>query len=568
MAEPVRMAAGGVDWSVAAAWRDLLLGAAGLRLDEWLASGQARVVKHGPHRTVYRVTLPGLDVHVKRNRLMNTRAWLRELLRPAKARIEFDLALAVAARGVPTVEPLAVGRVVSKHGPGESYLVTRSIEGTEQLDRFLMTTLPGFAGSRQARVRQRVAAALGAFVARMHDAGLLHHDLHPGNLLVRLGAHDQPELFLVDLHAVRLRAPLDWPASRANLVILNRWFTMRAARADRLRFWHSYCDARATPGLPSAVPGVRAALAVDLEDRSLASNLAFWKGRDRRCLASNRYFHPVRSAAAAGHAVRDLGDELLARLLADPDAPFTWPGVKLLKDSRSATVAEFEAAVNGVTRPLIYKRFRVTTWTDPWAALMRRSPALRSWGHGHGLIERCLPSPRPLLVLHRRLAGLDREGYLLTEKVPDAVDLHGLVAGLDRLPAAERRAALRRHIDHVARLVRDLHDRRLTHRDLKAANVLATPAENPTNLWLIDLVGVSRHEAEVPRARRVKDLTRLHASFHQSPALTRADKVRFLRAYLRWGLFGRAGWKRWWHAVAAGTAAKVARNARRGRVLG
>ena len=36
---------------VVPAWRDLLLGPSGLRLEEWLRSGRAQVVKDGPHRT-------------------------------------------------------------------------------------------------------------------------------------------------------------------------------------------------------------------------------------------------------------------------------------------------------------------------------------------------------------------------------------------------------------------------------------------------------------------------------------------------------------------------------------
>jgi len=42
-------------------WRDLLLGPAGLRLDKWLEAGDARIVKNGPHRTVYCVTMPACN---------------------------------------------------------------------------------------------------------------------------------------------------------------------------------------------------------------------------------------------------------------------------------------------------------------------------------------------------------------------------------------------------------------------------------------------------------------------------------------------------------------------------
>jgi tRNA A-37 threonylcarbamoyl transferase component Bud32 len=129
--------------------------------------------------------------------------------------------------------------------------------------------------------------------------------------------------------------------------------------------------------------------------------------------------------------------------------------------------------------------------------------------------------------------------------------------------APERAARLRARIDQVAGLVRGLHERHLCHRDFKAANLLIVG----DRMWLIDLVGVRRCRWLI-RARRVQNLARLHASFHADPAVTRTDKVRFLRAYQQWGLRGKGGWKKWWRAVERATQAKVARNRRRGRPLG
>src|SRR5205823_1520610 len=215
--------------------------------------------------------------------------------------------------------------------------------------------------------------------------------------------------------------------------------------------------------------------------------------------------------------------------------------------------------VGGTPRRVIYKRFRVRSWTEPWLALVRRTAALRSWVFGQGLRERGLPTARPLAVLHRRRHGLCCEGYLLTEKIPDARDLHQHLSDLARTGGTERVARWRTTIDQVARLVADLHRRMLSHRDLKATNILVSPAPNPWCVfhattprpgagelrpWLIDLVGVRQYR-RLPHSRRVQNLARLHASFHDDPAVTRADKLRFLLAYLHSGLHGRGGWKRW-----------------------
>ena len=86
---------------------------------------------------------------------------------------------------------------------------------------------------------------------------------------------------------------------------------------------------------------------------------------------------------------------------------------------------------------MVYKRFRVTHWTDSVAALFRPPPALRAWPNGHALIDRGLPTPRPWLCLHRTRFGLPGVGYLLCDLVPDARHLHDAVR--EAGPAEKRR---------------------------------------------------------------------------------------------------------------------------------
>jgi serine/threonine protein kinase len=115
-----------------------------------------------------------------------------------------------------------------------------------------------------------------------------------------------------------------------------------------------------------------------------------------------------------------------------------------------------------------------------------------------------------------------------------------------------------------------MHDRGVSHRDLKAPNVMLQGAStNPGTATpvLIDLVGVRASAESVPFARRTRELARLNASFLAMPHVTRGERLRFLRAYLRAGA-RQSDWKKWWKAVSEATAAKVAKNRRTGRVLG
>jgi tRNA A-37 threonylcarbamoyl transferase component Bud32 len=336
---------------------------------------------------------------------------------------------------------------------------------------------------------------------------------------------------------------------------------MRASRADRSRFWQAYC---AAAGDAIARP-VRIA-AVELERLTEQSNRRFWQARDARCLRSNRYYQRFGTPAVRGFAVRDLDPAVLKTLAADPDAPFRCPVSRILKDSRSSTVAEIELPAAGANRRLIYKRFAVTQRRDPWLGLVRPTAATRSWVSGHGLRERCLPTARPLAVFHRYRNGMPCEGYLLAEKIGEAVDLLEFARRLADQPPAPRTAELRRRISVLGRLIRTLHARGLTHRDLKAANVLTPEAIGDARFWFIDLVGVRRRR-RVGRRRKMRDLARLNVSFLSHRLVSRTEKLRFLHAYLGVGLAGVSGWKDRWREIAAATRDKLTKNRLSGRPL-
>ena len=561
------------------------LGPAGMRLEDWLRSGRATVVKQGPHRIVYRVALEQVTFYVKHNLTPDRITWMRQLIRRSKARREYDSALEVAARGVPTAVPLAWAQQRGLFSAGESLLVTLSLDDTQPLNLFVHHVLPAMTPVRQARVRQRLAEALGRLLARMHQAGIRHNDLHAGNLLLRLDADDTPHLFLIDLNDVHFGPALTWRQSFDNLVILNHWFVTQAGRADRMRFLVSYLRERPMPlGVSQDVrdPLVRW-WARRLEQATWQSLQRLWRRRDRRCLVDNRYYRRLDAEHATGHAVTDLDADLTATLLADPDAPFRRTDTVVLKRSTTTTIVEFTGRVNGRATRLVYKRLAVKKASTPLSSLVRMPPALRSWQQGQGFRERGLPTARPLLVLHRRRHGLFFEGYLLSEKIEHAQHLHDGLDSLRHLTAAERRRLLRGRINLVAQAVRELHDRQLSHRDLKANNILLalpgheTPAHPPwpgpsllpatrTGIWFLDLVGAVVH-GTLPVSRRIQNLARLNASFHERPELTRTDRLRFLRAYLQWGLLGQCGWKTWWKSVALATQAKLERNQRIGRMV-
>ncbi len=322
--DPKAVREGGLVWHPLPAALDLLP-----LLPTLLTHPSAVVVKRNHQRTILRFDMPGGAVFVKRTRANTPRAWAREILRPPKARLEFENAVRLRELGIPCAEPLAWAEADSVW-PGESVIVTREVAGAVPLDEFLTDSLVS-------AKRRALATELGRLFARTHAAGVAHPDPHPGNLLVRWD--DGPRFVLLDVHAVRFGPPLTWEVARANLVLFNRWFQLRATRTDLWGLGWGSAAGRAVGVTPRGLPTTGGPPPpARLESDTAASNRRFWAARDDRYFGTNRQFRKVKAKGIRGHVVRDLPDDLVRSWLADPDAVFTRPGVKLLKDSPSATV--------------------------------------------------------------------------------------------------------------------------------------------------------------------------------------------------------------------------------------
>ena len=195
--------AGRYVWSITPAG-EKLFGPDGPDLDGWIRDGLATLTKQGPQRTVYRVCLPGGAIFAKRCRINGLRAWFRELLRPAKARLEFENAVMLRDLGLPVVEPLAWAKIACR-GPGESIFVTRCQNGAGSLQGYFDGDCP-----QMPKLRHETSRELGILMARLHDAGVAHPDPHPGNLLASIRDGAAPAITIIDLHAIGFGRALSW----------------------------------------------------------------------------------------------------------------------------------------------------------------------------------------------------------------------------------------------------------------------------------------------------------------------------------------------------------------------
>ncbi len=556
---------GDTGWWVRPDWHDVLLRDRGPSLDDWKRLGRLTTVKTGPHRAVYRVDLAEGSIYVKHFLVPDVRAMARQWFRRGKGRNEGRRAIKLRAIGVETIDPIALGEQRKRAFLFENYLITLAIPETVPLDEFIERILPRMPEERASKVRQSLARAIAELTAHLHDAGFVHQDFHPGNLLVRFDGDDRPHLALIDLDALRTMRRVGWRAAMKNLALLNHYFWLRCSRADRCRFLRAYIAGRGLdPGQAR-----RFAPAIEESTRHWAERL--WRRWGRRCCGKNKYFKTFRRPGAWAIASRDLDRDVAKRALAEPIRPFEQAGVTVIKESRTTTVAELTMSVRGRPTTVIYKRFKSKKPLEWLLNIVRPTRAWRAWQAAQHMVSRGIATPQNLAIIERTtpLIPIPLETFLITIKAEKAVTLGDYVTEvLPRLGPEEGRRAIRSLTRSLAHLLRMLHERSISDRDLKAANILieGDPTSEEPRLSLIDLVGVQLLHP-IPKHRRLQNLARLQVSLESVPWRTRTDALRFLRSYLVWGLSPLNDWKGIWREVARLCDRKRERNRHRGRQL-
>lgn len=563
--------AGEVGWWHRFGYGAVLLGPRGLRLDEWREEGRLTTIKSGRQRIVYRVDLPEGPLYIKHFLVPDRRAKYRQWVRRGKGRNEGKRSQLLASIGVPTITPVALGEQRKRKFLFENYLVTLGIRDATPLDEFVESRLPEVGEPLQSRIRRELAKSLATMTGRLHNAGLLHQDFHPGNVLVRFTSQMTPELVMIDLDALRRSRNVTWKLARQNLALLNQFFWLRSSRTDRFRFLKAYLAGR-----NESHPDV-GRVAQQIEDSTRLWAERLWQSWGRRCWTSNKYFEAHSTLSAWGVASRDLDPDVMRALLEDPDGPFRAAGTTIIKASRTTTVAQTTVLVHDRPTAVIYKRFNRKKILDPVFTVFRPSRAWRSWQAAQHLASRGIPTPQNLAFLARYRSvpsgtlslHLPHETYLMTVKEQDAVTLSSYVSDtLTTLPPEVRRERIKSLTSSLARLIRTLHERSLSHRDLKSSNILikAGDRQTPDELSLIDLVGV-RLKYPLPWHSRAQNLARLSLSLNKVPDRTKSDALHFLRLYLPWGLSHLSDWKSRWRSIERAIGRKIGRNLRRGRPL-
>lgn len=513
-------------------------------------------VKHNASRTVYRGKVNGLWVYLKHYHSRDTIHQIGRLIGISDAKTEMRFSRLLKARGVPAVKALAATCT-----PTSQWLATLAVEPAELAHDWRLRQLD-LAQAGRRNIRDAIVN-LARVIADMHAAGVVHGDLHAGNILIRTDT-PKPECVLTDLHRMRR---LPWVSRRAragNLAqLLHDQYEFTTA-TQRLLFLKRYL---AFSGAGGTLRGWQ--LIVDqLADQH---RRRLYRQRERRIFGSNRYFERIRLPGGwSGHVVlsskRRLASSRAALLefsqsdwfkaLDKPTSLLTGQVTKTVKDSASGLVVRRKITVGGHELDVVVKRRRRKKTWKVIPDCFRQARSIRAFKLGHCLLERRIGTPLPLVALQRRVGLVLLDSILITE----AHEGHNLerflnewLARTDKsnqpLASEQRRLLAQQVLWQMGRLLQRLHDNNFRHRDLKSTNMLVDWRSGKTpEILLVDMDGLS-HVPWLTMRRRFQTLMRLNVSLLRCRAVNRAGQLRMLLGYLKRSGFGTGDFKPYWRML-------------------
>jgi tRNA A-37 threonylcarbamoyl transferase component Bud32 len=145
----------------------------------------------------------GKEIAVKEFHLEKTYDQLRFRLLPSKAERSLKIARALKEAGLKTPEPLAV---IEKRGKTNELIFSYYLTDYVDYDFNMLDIAKDFEHPERYKIKE-LMPQLGKEVKRMHQANIVHNDLHAGNILVK-NFETKPKLYYIDLNRGRIKDEL------------------------------------------------------------------------------------------------------------------------------------------------------------------------------------------------------------------------------------------------------------------------------------------------------------------------------------------------------------------------
>lgn len=197
----------------------------------------------------------------------------------------------------------------------------------------------------------------------------------------------------------------------------------------------------------------------------------------------------------------------------------------LLKASKSKRLLLCPADSTSQNQFLLVKIYYYPGLLQKAKYLFRRSKARRELDLSEKIREKGIPTIVPQAVKDTRKWGLLKQSMIITEYLPDCLNLEDLLL---KQPFPDKHLK-RRILEAYGRLARRIHDQGIYQDDFDPNNILYEKKQNGTfQLYFLDIER-TRIVNELSRKKRIHLLAKLNRMGRRLP---QTDQMRFLTAYL------------------------------------
>ena len=217
------------------AWQDFCQGL-------FQGTGAEQLRKQTTYKSIYTLRFPSGDAGtlcvVKKYTSGSFIKTAKEIFRPSKAFHEFQTAISISGKDIPTPAPLLVAELISYGRVSESLLITQFIADAYELKDFLMNRQGEVTPAQLMRKRRETVEAFGRLTAKIFNAGIYQDDYALNNFILKQGGVGT-EIYFIDFERVEIKDRLSEQEKTKLLTKLNR-VGCEVTIKDRLRFLRSY----------------------------------------------------------------------------------------------------------------------------------------------------------------------------------------------------------------------------------------------------------------------------------------------------------------------------------------
>ena len=167
--------------------------------------------------------------------------FIKHIFRPSRAKRAVDAAIMLAQHGLSTPEIVAVGHLKLAGLSIKTFVITKTVKDAKNLYDCLEDAFQSPPSQRHKFISQ-----IGKTIGKMHNAGIFHGDLRPGNVMAKMQG-DKWKFYFLDNERTKKFKNLPEKLRIKNLVQINMIPSKQLTYTDRMRFYKSYKNTHTVP---------------------------------------------------------------------------------------------------------------------------------------------------------------------------------------------------------------------------------------------------------------------------------------------------------------------------------